>query len=332
MYVTEKHNINSLKVCFLGSGAIGIPVLDSLMLGRDIEVAACISQPDKPAGRNRQSRATPLADFAERKKLEVKKPESVNTPEFREYLTALQVDIVVVMAFGQILKKSLLELPPFGCFNVHASLLPRHRGASPLENTIMNGDAETGVSFMKMDEGVDTGPVYQKFRTELSGEETTGELETRLAYLAAGHVNDCLRKIYRDSLSPVPQDENRATYTQKLHKKDAEINWTENSKIIERKIRAFFPRPKAYTNLPSGRKNNRLQITNARACAQDRYEAEPAEIVQADQNGWLVQCGQGLLQILRVLPEGKREMPANEFLRGASIKPGIKMGERAQES
>lgn len=330
MYLTEKNKSDFIKVCFFGSGALGIPVLDALTLGRDVEVVSCVSQPDKPAGRQRQVSETPLAGFARKRGLDVEKPESVNTPEFREKLAAWDPDVVIVTAFGQILKQSMLELPAFGCLNVHASLLPRHRGASPLESAVMSGDRETGISFMKMDEGVDTGSVYQQITTGLMNTETTAELETRLGCLAAAHVNDCLRRICRGELSPEPQDSSRATYTKKLQKKDAEIDWTENSEIIERKIRAFFPRPKAYTFLPSSKKHYRLQITYARAYTEHQAEAEPAEIVQADENGWLVQCGQGLLRIVKVVPEGKREMTAEEFLRGASVETGMMMGKRVQ--
>ena len=326
-------NQQRINIYFLGSGAIGIPALDTLMLARDIELTGVASQPDKPAGRRREPAATPLANFAQQRGLDVAKPETVNSSAFLDELRNLKPDIIVVVAFGQILKQEILELPPYGCLNVHASLLPKHRGASPITSTILAGDSYSGITFMRMAAGVDTGPVYDQFQTKLTNEETTGELETRLGYLAGGHITDCVRGIHRGKLKPQPQDEAAASCTEKLKKKDAEIDWSESAHLIERKIRAFYPHPKAFTRVLSGKKSVRLQITNA--CvrhSQPNGAEEPATILKADNQELLVQCGQGILEILQVVPEGKREMDAVEFLRGTSLQPGSKLGEEGAQT
>ena len=311
-----------VRAYFLGSGEIGVPSLEALIQADEIELAGVGTQPDRPAGRRRELHATPIAAAAERSGITPDKPASVNSESFLSRLRMLLVDIVIVMAFGQILKSDLLTLPPCGCLNIHASLLPRHRGASPIQSAILAGDIETGVSFMKMDEGLDTGPVFEMHRVAVSTEETAATLENKLAALAANHVCDCVKRVALDDPEPVPQDDSQATRAPKLKKSDGQINWKEPADLIERKIRAYTPWPRAYFVVKTGKKERRIQIAQAFADARTPVDAQPGEILQADKNDWVIACGEGSLHLQKVIPSGKDEMTAPEFLRGTQLEAG----------
>ena len=219
----------------------------------------------------------------------------------------------------------MLTLCPFGCLNVHASLLPRHRGASPISAAILAGDRETGVSFMRMDEGLDTGPVYDMRRHTLKGQETALDLEDRLAGLAAAHAAECIWRVAREGLQPVAQAAEGAVYAPKLRKKDGEVDWRRSAEAIERQTRALTPWPRAYSWLRLQDRAQRIQITAAavvpRAC-----KTQPGEVIQADKHAWIVACGGDALRLIRVIPEGRGDMDAAAFLRGCPVPVASRLG------
>ncbi len=312
-----------IRVFYLGSGEAGVPVLARLLEAPDIEIVGVATQPDRPAGRRQRPQPTPIAGFAARRGLPLERPESVNRPAFLDLLRGCSPELVVVLSFGQILKRELLDMPRFGCLNVHFSLLPRHRGASPVSAAILAGDAETGISFMRMDEGLDTGPVYCRVRLGLRGTETAGELEERLAALAAEHVCACIRKVCRGGLGPEPQPEEGATYAPRIRKQDAALDWSEPAERIERCVRAYHPWPKAWFVVDVRGRRRRLQLTRAAVCPSAvAGRHPPGSTLEAGPGGWIVACGHGALRLLEVVPEGRRPMDVRAYLRGNRIAVG----------
>ncbi|MFO7821760.1 MAG: methionyl-tRNA formyltransferase [Lentisphaeria bacterium] len=310
------------RVYFLGAGEIGVPSLKKLASAKEIDVVGVGTQPDRPAGRHRVPRPTPIAAVAEEHGIHPQKLESVNSPSFLSFLHGLTLDVIVLIAFGQILKSDILNLPEHGCLNAHASLLPRYRGASPLQAAILAGDSKSGVSFMKMDEGMDTGPVYKECEVELSPRETAASLEAKLSSLSAQNVCKVVHEAVAGTLQPLPQDDTEATYAPKLKKSDGYINWQEPADLIERKIRAFTPWPRAYFLVKTGRKERRIQVVKAIADAHKPVDAVPGQILQADKANWGIACGRGSLRLERITPSGKQEMTATEFLQGAQLQVG----------
>lgn len=311
-----------IRVYFLGSGGIGLPAFDSLTDAPDIDVVGVGTRPDRPAGRRRIAHSTPVAKAAARRGISPDKPSSVNAANFLSHLQNLALDIIVLMAFGQILKPEILSLPPYGCLNIHASLLPRHRGASPIQAAIVAGDTESGISFMNMNKGLDTGPVYEEHPVSLAPDETASSLEIKLAEIAAENVCNVVRSVVCDGVQPRPQDHRRATLAPKLKKSDGQINWREPADLIERKIRAFTPWPRAYFFIKTGRKERRIQVVKAIADAQKPVASKPGQILQADKHDWVIACGAGCLHLQRIIPSGKKEMTASEFLRGTQLQVG----------
>jgi len=310
-----------IRVYFLGSGELGIPVLEALRQDPDIDIVGIGTQVDRPGGRKRRPLATPVAQYADRAGVEVDKVASVNAAKFLTHLHGLASELLLVVAFGQLLKTELLGLPCYGCMNVHASILPRHRGASPVTAAILAGDKETGVTFMRIDEGLDTGPVYRVVRQELTGAETTEELEHQLAELAGGHVVECVHDVCHRKLAPVPQPVEGATYAKKLKKQDGEIDWTASADVIERQIRAFQPWPRSFFRVPSRKVPRRVQVIAA-TVEPGNTDCAAGTVIQADKQGWIIACGEGALRLARVIPEGRSQMDACAFLRGSPVASG----------
>ncbi len=299
-----------------------MPILDRLLSSNRVTVCGVATQPDRPAGRRRYPKATPVGERAGELGIALRKLQSVNDPTFLRFLREVEPEVVLVTAFGQILGPRLLALPATGCINIHASLLPRHRGAAPVSAAILAGDDETGISFMKMDEGLDTGPVYLKVRTPIGPLETAGELERRLACLAAQHAEAVIWGAAREGLPTREQTEENATYAVKLQKKDGLVDWRRSAFEIGRHVRALFPWPKAFTFFPTRKGLRRVQLAavtpEAALC-----DAPPGTILKADDShGLIVACGAGRLCLDRLVPEGRREMGAAEFLRGHPLQQG----------
>ncbi|MDT8389668.1 MAG: methionyl-tRNA formyltransferase [Lentisphaeria bacterium] len=310
------------KVYFLGSGELGIPALRAIHESPDVTLVGVGTQPDRPSGRHRHLHSTPLGAAAVALGLCPDKPVSVNAADFIARLSDMSPDVLLVVSYGQILRSPVLALPACGCVNVHASLLPRHRGASPIQAAILAGDTETGVTFMRMDEGLDTGGVYTRVTRPLDGTETTLTLEKDLAELAGEHIVGVIQSVVTGNMKPVPQDDSLATLAKKIKKSQGEIMWTRTAGKLECQVRAFTPWPHAWFYIPAKKGRKRIHIIAASVEAGNHGAHTPGEVVQADQHGWIIACGGDRLRILRVVPEGRPEMSAEEFLRGTRIAVG----------
>lgn len=306
--------MKKIRTYFMGSGDIAVPLLATLNSSKMIDLVGVCTQRDKPAGRKKVLTPTPIGQWCEKNSIPVDKPESVNSPEFLAKLAELNLDFIFVVSFGQILRQPLLDTPKIACVNLHASLLPRHRGASPIASAILAGDAEVGITFMKMDAGLDTGPEYARFAYS-PREERADEMEVVLGDLGAKNVEETLAKIAQGELTPVPQDDSSATHSGKIKKSDALIDWNDSAAMIARKVRAYHPWPGAHFFVETPKRKIKLTITSAKL-AETIVNATPGETIQADKSNWIIACGDGAISIKTLKPEGKNEMTAAEFLRG----------------
>lgn len=314
-------NINKIKVYFLGSGTIAVPVIERLHNSSVISLVGAGTQTDRPAGRNRQPSPTPVGQWTDDKRLHIDKIDNVNTPSFVEKLKSLQTEIVLVISFGQIIRKTLLELPGTTWVNIHASLLPQYRGASPIVSSIINRDECTGLTYIHMDEGLDTGPVYCRHRFPLNGTEKADQLEDRLGELSAQTVEKTIAGIVDGSLRPEAQDHSIATLSRKIKKSDGMVDWNKTASEIEAMVRAYHPWPGAVFKIASAGKETSIRISSARM--RPDIHGRPGEVVTADKHTWIIGCGQGALEIERLVPQGKKEMSGAEFLRGVRLEKGI---------
>lgn len=307
------------RVYFLGSGKIAVPVLSKLYGTERISLIGAGTQRDRLACRGRKMVSTPVGMWMEERGLHPDKPESVNKDrDFVDHLKSLSPDLIFVASFGQILGEEILNLPRSGCVNLHASLLPLYRGASPVAAVILHGDKKTGISFMRMEKGLDSGPVYRRYEYEIPVGQNASELEDALGMLGADHVVDVLCEICSGDLQSVSQDHEKATYAGKISKTDGEINWFEPAVMIERKIRAYYPWPGVFFALEHLNRISRIRITDAVFCPDCR--GRPGEVLKADKSGWIIACGEGALSLMKMVPEGKKEMTGAEFVRGC---PGL---------
>ena len=296
-----------MRVLFIGTGEIGLPVLRWLMESRQDRLVGVVTQPDKPVGREQRIEAPPVKAALGSSDAPVLQPKRIKSDEAIAEIRALAPDAIVVMAYGQILPRPVLEIPQFACLNLHASLLPRHRGAAPIQSAIVAGDRETGISVMYMDEGLDTGDVLLQKRIEIAPDETGGSLHDRLAELAPAALSVALAQLGNGTAPRVPQDPAMATYAPKLGREDGRIDWNEPAELIERKIRAFDPWPGAFAVLrDEGGRDRKLKVFRARVV--DSCSADPANLV--------IPTKKGALRLEEVQLEGKRRMAANEFVRG----------------
>jgi len=312
-----------MRLVFLGSGAFAIPSLEALIqAGHD--VAAVVTQPDKEKGRGRALAPPPLKPTALAHGLTVLQPRRVKEPAAQDALRALAPEIQVVVAYGQILPTSVIEIPPRRTVNVHGSLLPRYRGAAPVQWAIVNGETETGVTTMLIDAGLDTGPTLLKRSTPIGDEEDAEDLEKRLAVLGAALLVDTLRGLEDGSVTPVPQDHEKATHAPIIRKEDGVIDWTRPADSIARRVRGFHAWPGATTTV-GGRGLRVLRARVLPGVAADDFV--PGALVQADREGLQVACGAGSrLLLLEVQPESRNAMPASAFAAGARLVPGVRIG------
>lgn len=280
------------------------------------EIAAVYCQPPRPAGRGKKPRATPVQALAEDLHVPVRHPETLRNAEAQAEFTAWAADIAVVVAYGLILPQAVLDAPRLGCVNIHASLLPRWRGAAPIHRAIMAGDDETGISIMQMEAGLDTGPVLLTRTLPIGAEDTTAALHDRLSQLGAEAIVAALADF--DSLTPVPQPQEGVTYAEKIDKAEAAIDWSNDAAEIDRQIRGLSPFPGAWTT-HSGR---RLKFLACR-----RAQARPDGAVAGSViDGLTIACGRGAIEITELQPEGKPRMAAADFLRGTDLPAGTILG------
>jgi methionyl-tRNA formyltransferase len=303
------------KVYFLGSGNIAVASLAKLHVSERINLVGIGTQMDRPAGRKRKLMPTPVGAWAAENNIEIDKPASVNSEDFLLMLRELNPDIVFVASFGQLLKSELLELPRTACVNLHASLLPDYRGAAPIIAAVLDGISVTGITFMKMDKGLDTGPMYCAFEQRIT-DERADQLEEKLGLLAAEHVEIVIEKIVSGELELHEQDHDKMTYAEKIKKEDGLLDWNEPAEIIVRKIRAFYPWPGMSFTIETPKKSLRITITEADAISE--HSATPGSTITADKNSWIMACGIGAIKLKKVKPEGKGEMSGSDFVRGRS--------------
>lgn len=312
-----------MRIVFLGTGDIGVPTLRWLLAAPGIVVPAVVTQPDKPAGRKQELLASAIKTLALERGLPVMQPRKIREAAALEEVRAFAPDVIVVMAYGQILPKALLDMPKLACLNLHASLLPKHRGAAPIQAAIEAGDRESGVAVMYMAEGLDTGDVLLAHRLPIRRRETGGSLHDRLGLLAPGALAEALRLLAEGKAPRTPQDESLATYAQKLTREHGAIDWPAGWSAAERKIRAMNPWPSAYTWLPGSEAPRKLKVFSVIV---HRHEAgSPGEVLRADRRGLLVGTGDGALLLRDVQLEGKRRMTAREFLQGHAIAVGTRL-------
>src|SRR5256886_1260728 len=296
-----------MRVLFIGTGEIGVPVLRWLIESEEHELIGVVTQPDKPVGREQRIEAPPVKAALAGRDVPVFQPKRIKSEEALAEIRALAPDVIAVMAYGQILSRTILEIPRRACLNLHASLLPRHRGAAPIQAAIVAGDRETGISVMYMDEGLDTGDVMLQTRIEIAPDETGGSLHDRLAKIAPAALQEALALLATGTAPRLAQDSSAATYAPKLEREDGQIDWSEPAALIERKIRAFDPWPGAFTIL-------RDEAGTERKLKVFRSSLVPAE--SSDPEKLVIAAKDGALRLEEVQLEGKRRMAAVEFLRG----------------
>lgn len=318
-----------MKVIFMGTPEFAVPVLKALIESEEHEVTAVVTQPDKARGRSGKLVFTPVKEAAVEAGIPVYTPRRVKAPEFVEQLKAIPCDVIVVVAFGQLLSKEILDYPPYGCINVHASLLPRWRGAAPIQWAILAGDKKSGLTTMQLDEGLDTGDMLLKKEVDIAPDETGGSLHDRLAELGGKLLLDTLKGVREGAVSPVKQNEEESTYASMLTKEMGKINWEEAAEKIERYVRGLNSWPSAYTGFRSKTLKVWKSEVVGESCLPEAEEESakgentaPGTIVRVEKNSFLVKTGNGYLRLLEVQLEGKKRMDAGSFLRGVSVEKG----------
>ena len=302
--------MSSLRIIFAGTPDFAASALSAL-IESDHEIVAVYTQPDRPAGRGRKLRASPVKELALENDIPVLQPENLKETETQDVLRTFNADVMVVAAYGLILPQVVLDIPRLGCLNIHASLLPRWRGAAPIQRAIAAGDKESGITIMQMNAGLDTGDILQLFACPITAEDSGGDLHDRLATIGANAIVKVLHDLDGDKLKPTVQDDSLATYAHKLDKKEALINWQNSAAEIERLIRAFNPWPVAFTYI----NDKTLRIWQAQALTENS-ELEAGTIIACDKKGIDISCGEGRLRLLKLQPSGSKAMDVASFMNG----------------
>lgn len=309
----------SWPIIFMGTPEQAAFSLEELLKGPD-PVVAVVTQPDRPSGRGQKMLSSPVRRVAESHRIPVLAPEKVRDPEFLNTLKSWRSELIVVVAYGRILPRAVLELPSKGCLNVHYSLLPKYRGAAPVARAILNGEEKSGVTTMRLVEKMDAGPIYLQKEVALAPDETALSLEKRLTPIGAELLLETIRGLKEGSITPTAQKEPAATYAPMLRKEDGRIDWSKPAKAIERKVRGLYPWPSAYTH----GQGKTLKVYRAKVIPQG--EGTPGEVVRADSGGLWIATGHGILGLEEVQLEGRKRLPAAEFIKGARIAKGQRLG------
>ncbi len=333
-----------LRIIFMGTAELSCASLEKLAGEKSVHLLAVVTQPDKPKGRDLKLQPSPVKVLAEKLSLPVLQPVKARAEDFISTLRGLQPDLIVVVAYGQILPSAILELPRHGCVNVHTSLLPKYRGAAPIQRAISEGNAETGVTIMQMDAGLDTGPMLAARRTPILPTDDSQTLHDRLAQLGAELLVETIPGYVAGKILPQPQPTEGATYAAKIKKEDGQIDWQLSAREIWNRLRAFTPWPGVFTFLGSaGLRDGLPEKLIAEHAGSETGAPKPAllkiwravpetksgragEVLAADKNGIVVACGQGSLRILELQREGGKRLPAEQFLLGFPLPVGTKLG------
>ncbi|SCW48917.1 methionyl-tRNA formyltransferase [Eubacterium ruminantium] len=307
-----------IKVVYMGTPEFAVNALRRIH-EEGYDIIGCFTQPDKQKGRSSKLIAPPVKVCAEEFGILVFQPEKIREEEYVEKLRSLNPDVIVVAAFGQILPESILNIPKYGCINIHASLLPKYRGAAPIEWAVIDGEKETGVTTMYMEKGLDTGDMIEKAVTEIGADETAEELRSRLADMGAELIISTLKNVISGNCSREKQDDSKSNYAVMLKKEMGKVDWNDPADKIERLIRGLQPWPVVYATLND--KNLKIYAASVEG---DR-DGEPGEIVEVTKKNFVVKCGSGSLRIKSVQPEGKKRMDSVAFLNGNKIEPGMKL-------
>ncbi|WP_332065286.1 methionyl-tRNA formyltransferase [Bartonella sp. CB189] len=304
----------ALRLSFMGTPSFSVPILHALLnAGHDI--VAVYSQPPRPAGRRGLKLVpSPVQDAAKEKSIPVFTPQTLKTAEEQARFTALSVDVAVVAAYGLLLPKAILETPRFGCFNTHASLLPRWRGAAPIQRAIMAGDRETGMVIIKMDEGLDTGPIALSCSTSITENMTTRELADKLSHIGANLIVETLAALEKGELKLTPQPLDGITYASKIKKEETQINWTKSAEFIHKHICALSPSPGCWCEMTIGGKRQRVKILGSRIAI-----GRSLEIGRIESNRLIIHCGEGRLEITHLQRSGGKILDSSTFLNGYDV-------------
>ena len=307
-----------MRIVFMGTPDFAVGSLQALCESGKHEILAVVTQPDRPKGRGNKLLQTPVKEYALAQGLTVYQPQKVKTPEFVELLHELQPELIVVAAVGQFLSKEILELPKYGCINVHASLLPKYRGAAPIQYAIIKGEKESGVTIMQMDIGMDTGAMLDKVVVPIEENTTMGELHYALREQGAALLLQVIDKIAAGTAVAEPQDNEQATYATLLDRSMEHIDWSKTAQEVHNLIRGFNPAPSTFTKLPNGKG---LKIWGSKMT--DKNSAAAAgTVIETGKHSFFVACGEGVLEITEVQPESKKRMPAQVFLNGRGVQEG----------
>ncbi|MGB1402585.1 MAG: methionyl-tRNA formyltransferase [Porticoccaceae bacterium] len=299
-----------MRIVFAGTPDFAARHLQSLIDDGRHQIVAVYTQPDRPAGRGKKLQASPVKRFAEEQGLAIYQPQTLRYTEQQAALAKLNADLMVVVAYGLILPQQVLDTPRLGCINVHGSILPKWRGAAPIQRAVEAGDSETGVTIMQMNAGLDTGPMLSITRCHISDEDTSGAIYERLADLGGPALLRAIDKLETGSAQAVAQDDGLSSYASKIDKAEAQIDWSEAAMVIDRRIRAFNPFPCAFTSL----EGQRIKIWSSKVERSDCI-GQPGQIVRADNQGLLIRCGQGSLLLTEIQLAGKSRLAVAEILK-----------------
>lgn len=305
-----------MRIVFMGTGEISLPTLRSLLDAPQHEIVGVVTQPDKPIGRKQVITPPEVKVLAQAHGIPVEQPERVRKPESLASIEAWQPEVIVVMAYGQILPKALLEMPSVACLNLHASLLPRHRGAAPIQAAIRDGDPQSGITIMHIAEGLDTGDIVLQHPFDLAPDETGQSLHDRLAEAAPAALTEALTLLEKGTATRTPQEEALMTHTGKLGREDGILDWSLSAQALERSIRAFDPWPGTLAYLGEGKERKRVKIFPPVAVITSEAEQAIGTLTPTEDGHWIVQTGEGALQLSEIQVEGKRRMPIAHFCQG----------------
>jgi methionyl-tRNA formyltransferase len=312
----------ALRLVFMGTAKLSCTILQALVDSPELDVVAVVTQPDRPKGRQLRLQASPVKELALQLKLPLLQPERARDEHFLKELPQIGPELMAVAAYGQILPQALLDIPQFGCLNVHTSLLPKYRGAAPIQWAILNDERKTGVTIMKMDAGLDTGPMLGQAETTIDPQDTSETLHERLAHMGADLLCQTIPKYVAGKIQPCPQPTEGVCYAPRIKKEDGHMDWSQPARALWNRVRGLLPWPGAFTFLPGKPPLRLLKIWSAELA---KGSGTPGEVLQADRNGILVACGDGALRILLLQQEGGRRLSVPDFLAGHSLAPGQRL-------